>query len=124
MIYYALGNYPARPAFRGTNRTIRMEERKGWYNEAQNYGRKHRGGACGVRVHRCRGHLSHHPVVGHGGTGGQMVGRRAKESVRANGSRRGDAERGGRGRDGTRFSIGRRADDDLHGVAGAAADDP
>ena len=68
--------------------------------------------------------LSDHAVVDDGGTGRSVVRRAPPEHLGRRADRHRDAERGRRGRRRPRLAAGRRADDDLHGVAGPAADDP
>ncbi len=65
-----------------------------------------------------------HALIDDGRAGRSVGVRRAKEHLGHGAARRRDAERGGRGGRGARRAADRRADDDVHRVAGPAPDDP
>ena len=86
---------------------------------------RQRGGRVGRPPHeRGHRHLSHHPVLEHGGVGRRVVRPRAPEHLGHHPGRHRDAVGRRRLGGGPRGAAGRRADDDVHGGAGAAADDP
>ena len=88
-------------------------------------GRRQRGRGLG-RLPAQRGllHLPDHAVVADGRAGRRVVEPGAAQRVGHRAHRGGDAERGRRGRRAARRAAERGADDDVHRLAGPAADDP
>ena len=107
---------------RGTGVDVRSE-RDRWTHAHRDHGRQHRRRACRLSGQRGLRDLSDHAVLDHGRTRRRMGGGRRHEHLGQRPGRAGDAERGRRRRRGARRAAIRRADDDLHGVAGPAADD-
>ena len=99
-----------------------MQWRSG--RDARDGGRQRSSRIGGLPAERGLLHLSDHPLVTDGRARRRMVQPRPAERVGFRPDGRGDAERRGSGRRAARLAAKRCPGDDVHRLAGAAADDP